>query len=146
MILFIREDIPCRELKKHIIPGNIEGQYLEIHLGSNKWLLFTGYNPHRETISHFLKNVGNPLDKYLSTYDNLLLIGDFNSEINDSEMTSFCETYNLKNLIKEPTCYKNPLNPSSIDVILTNKFRSFQDSRAIETGLSDFHKMTITTL
>ena len=146
MIVFIREDIPCRELKKHIIPGNIEGQYLEIHLRRNKWLLFTGYNPHRETISHFLKNVSSTLDKYLSTYDNLLLIGDFNSEINDNEMKSFCETYNLKNLIKEPTCYKNPLNPSSIDVILTNKFRSFRDSRAIETGLSDFHKMTITTL
>ena len=52
----------------------------------------------------------------------------------------------FKNLIQEPTCFKNPLNPSSIDVILTNKKRSFQNSQAIETGLSDHHKMTITVL
>ena len=61
-------------------------------------------------------------------------------------MTEFCETYNLKNLIHEPTCYKNPISPTCIDLILTNKHRSFQHSKTIETGLSDFHKMTITIL
>ena len=53
--------------------------------------------------------------------------------------------YNVKNLIKEPTCFKNPLNPSSIDVILTNRGGRFQCSRAIETGLSDHHKLTISS-
>ena len=61
-------------------------------------------------------------------------------------MKVFCETYNVKNLINEPTCFKNPLNPSSIDVILTNKVRSFQESKVIETGLSDHHKLTLTVL
>ena len=59
-------------------------------------------------------------------------------------MKDFCETYNLKNLIKEPTCYKNAQNPTSIDLILTNRIHSFQHSDVIETGLSDFHKMTVT--
>ena len=36
-------------------------------------------------------------------------------------MKDFCELYNLENLIKDPTCYKNASNPSSIDVILTNR-------------------------
>ena len=61
-------------------------------------------------------------------------------------MEEFCAIYSLKNLIKVPTFFKNPLNPSSIDVILTNSFRSFQNSVAIETGLSDHHKMTVTVL
>ena len=61
-------------------------------------------------------------------------------------MEEFCALYNLKNLIKTPTCFKNPRNPSSIDVILTNCFRSFQTSVTIETGISDHHKMTITVL
>ena len=61
-------------------------------------------------------------------------------------MADFCETYNLFNLIKQFTCYKNPDNPSSIDVILTNRKRSFQNSFALETGLSDCHKMTVTVL
>ena len=61
-------------------------------------------------------------------------------------MIEFCETYNLKNLIVDPTCFKNPHNPSSIDLILTNKYRSFQNSHTLETGLSDHHKMTITIM
>ena len=41
---------------------------------------------------------------------------------------------------------KNPENPSCIDLILTNKPRSFQTKCVIETGLSDFHRMTISVL
>ena len=61
-------------------------------------------------------------------------------------MREFRDTYNLSNLIKEPTCFKNPLNPSLIDLILTNQPRGFQNSQTIETGLSDHHKLTITVM
>ena len=61
-------------------------------------------------------------------------------------MRDFSKTYNLSNLVNERTCFKNPCNPSLIDLILTNRPRSFQDSQVIETGLSDHHKMTITVL
>ena len=57
-------------------------------------------------------------------------------------MKEFCGIYNLQNLIKEPTCYKNINNPSTIDVILTKRCKS----QAIETVISDFHKMTVTVL
>ena len=73
-------------------------------------------------------------------------MGDFNVDIGDKFMSDFCESYNLSSLIKESTCYKNPENPSCIDLILTNSPRSFQYSSAIETGLSDFHKMIVTVL
>ena len=52
----------------------------------------------------------------------------------------------LKSLITEPTCYKNPENPTYIDLILTNHPLSFQNSCVLETGLSDFHKMTVTIM
>ena len=61
-------------------------------------------------------------------------------------MKDFCETYNLENLMTEPTCFKNPDNPSSIDVILTTRVSSFQNSMTIETGLSDHHKMATSVL
>ena len=48
-------------------------------------------------------------------------------------------------MIKVPTCYKNPENPSCIDLIL-NKPRNFQNLFVIETSLSDFYKMTVTAL
>ena len=146
VFIYVREDIPCRELKSHKTPDNFEGIFLEINLRKIKWLLFGGYNPHRENTPNFLTQLTPILDYYLSTYDNYLLLGDFNSETQEETMKEFCDTYNLTNLIKEPTCFKNPLNPSSIDLILTNRTRRFQDSHTVETGLSDCHKMTITVL
>ena len=55
----------------------------------------------------------------------------------------FCDVYNLKNLIKVPACFKSPGKPNSIDLMLTNLYRSSQNSCAIETGLPDFHKMIV---
>ena len=146
IILFKWDDLPCHELSSHKLPNDIECTFLEMTIRKSKWLIVGGYNPHKEKISNFLKYVSRELDKYLPKYENLLLLGDWNSAITEKYMKEFCETYNLENLIKGPTCYKNPENPSSIDVMLTNKKLSFQNSMTIETGLSDFHKMTVTVL
>ena len=146
IIIYIREDIICKELKSHNMPKNVEGIFLELNLRKSKWLLMGGYNPHKDSIAYFLSHIGNGIDKFLGNYDNILLLGDFNSDSSDKKLFEFCQTYDLENLIKEPTCYKNPMNPSSIDVMLTNRKRSFQSSITVETGLSDCHKMTITVL
>ena len=61
-------------------------------------------------------------------------------------MRNFCNSYNLNSLIKQPTCFKNPKNPSCIDLILTDKPQSFLSICVIETGLSDFHRMTVSVL
>ena len=44
------------------------------------------------------------------------------------------------------TCFKNPKSPSCTDLMLINKPRSFQIKCVIETGLSDFHRITISVL
>ena len=64
----------------------------------------------------------------------------------DSYMEEFCTSYNLKNLIKQPTYFKNPDNPTLTDHILTNLPKSFHSSSVYETGLSYFHKLTLTLL
>ena len=48
-------------------------------------------------------------------------------------------------MVKEPTRLKCG-NPAYIDLILTSRERNFQRTTAIETGLSDFHKLIITVL
>ena len=58
-------------------------------------------------------------------------------------MKDFCDIYNLENIVIGPTCFKNPFNPSAIDLMLTNRKKSFQNSVNIESGLSDHHMMTI---
>ena len=85
----------------------------------------------------------------------MLISGDFNVGIDEPHMKSFCETYNLTDLIKQPTCHENPDNPMCIDLIQPRKFQStcvnllprkFQSTCVIETGLSDFDLMTLTII
>ena len=66
--------------------------------------------------------------------------------MDNSDITVFCDTYDLECLIKESTCYKNPENPSCIDLILTNNLKCFRSSRVVEIGLSDFHRMTVAVM
>ena len=42
--------------------------------------------------------------------------------------------------------FQKPDNPSCIDLLLTNRPRSFQNTLNLETGISDFHKMVITVM
>ena len=64
----------------------------------------------------------------------------------DTSLKNFCRSHNLTSMINKPICYKNSDKPSCRDPILTNCPRSFQNSCAIETGLSDFHKMVVTVM
>ena len=61
-------------------------------------------------------------------------------------MKLYRENCNLKTLIKQLTCYKNPDNPTCIDLILTNVARNFHSTCVLEIGLSDFHLMTLTVM
>ena len=63
----------------------------------------------------------------------------------DQQIRTFMNSYDLKNLVKEPTCFRAN-NPRCIDLILTNRYRSFQHTTTFETCLSDFHKMIVTVL
>ena len=50
----------------------------------------------------------------------------------------------LYNLIKVDTCFKG--KETNIDLILTNRKYSFQNTNTFETGLSDHHDMIYTML
>lgn len=60
-----------------------------------------------------------------NNYGNFILMGDDDARVTETNMASFCETYELKSLINERTCYKNPLNSSFIHLFLTNNINSF---------------------
>ena len=144
ILFYAREDIPVKLLSVENLPT--ECFFIEINLRKRKWLVCCSYNPHRDNIKDHLNNISANLDLYSSKYEYIIVIGDFNEEVNDKFMSNFCESYNLSSLIKESTCYKNPENPSRINLILTNSPHSFQCSSVVETGLSDFHKMIVTVM
>ena len=143
ILLYIREDIPFKRLNNIVNPQKFECFFTEVKLGKVNWLLGSFYNPSKSQLSAQLANLSKSLDHYTQFYDNILILGDFNSEMTEEQMMEFSDIYNLKDLVKAPTCFKNYNKPSSIDLMLTNRYRSFLKTSVIETGLSDFHKMTV---
>ena len=146
LILYIRDNIPAKELKQYKLPNVIEAIIIEINLWKRKWMLCGNYNPHKGRISYHLENISKLLDFYLSKYDNILSPGDFSCEEKANFINDFLCTNNLKHLVKKPRCFKNVNNPSIIDFILTNKNNIFYHTDVLETGLSDFHKLVFTIL
>ena len=126
-MLFIKDDIRSKLLS--IEKNSIEVFY--VNPRKIKWLLCGSYNPNKNNIHAHLENVDRSLALYSSSYENH--IGDFNVRRENS--------YILTNLIKDPTCFKNPENPSYADFILTNRPRNL-----CYWGFSDFHKMTLTVM
>ena len=120
--------------------------FVEVNIRKKMWLLSCSYNPHKSNISNHLRHLNKGLDVYLKSYDNILIMGDFNSEFSENFLNSFCNVNSLKTLNRGPTCFKNPSNPSCIDLFLTNRKQGFQQTHVIETGISDFHKMVVTVM
>ena len=98
---------------------SIEGFFAEARLRKKTWLLCLSYNPKKNLIANLMRN--------------------FKVKPNDATMKNFCQIYSCKNIIKDRTCFKNPINPTCIDLTVTNRPKSFQEPEVIKTGLSDFY-------
>ena len=75
-------------------------------------------------VSRHLDHIAKGIDTYSKKYEKILLMGDFNIELKEANMKTFCNQYKLKALNEEPTYFKNYTNPSCIDLHLTNKYLS----------------------
>ena len=132
ILLYFREDIPANLIE--IETKRIEGIYVEINLRNDKWLINCLYNPHKNMIGNHLRALSEKLDIYSTSYDNFFILGDFNINIEEQHIKGFCDNYSLKSLIRQPTSYKSPSNPSCIDLILTKSTQKFQSTCVLETG------------
>ena len=94
LLLYIREDTTSRLPTEYKPPENVESLFVEINIRKRKWLLCC-YNPHKNNISNHLHHLSKGLDVYLKHYDNLLILGDLNSELKDNSLNDF---YNVKSL------------------------------------------------
>ena len=74
------------------------------------------------------------------------MFGDFSAQIMNTTMKDICESYGLKHLITEPTCFKNAQNPTCIALIMTHSPKSFPNPLCVETSISEYHRLTVTVL
>ena len=74
-----------------------------------------------------------------------MIIGYFNTEIEDPLLHSLMEDHDLNSLNKTPICFKSDRG-RCIDLILTNKQHSCFSSQTSATRFSDFHHLVYTIL
>ena len=123
LLLYVRVDIPSKRIRTYF-PPDIEFFFNEIN----------SYNHHKNMIGHHIAR-----ELATKRYDNSIILGYFNSEVNDDCLKDFCDAYHFSSLIKEPTCFKNPKIPTCIDLIPTNRPSIFQNTTIMGTSTSDFH-------
>ena len=137
IILYVREDIISNLLATDE-KSYIERFYVKLNLCNEKWLINCSYNPNQNMICLHLDALSTSLDLHSTTYEKVLIVGNFNVRIEKQQMKAFCNNYNVTSLIKQPTCYKNPNNPACIDLILSNTPRSFQSTCVLEKDYQIF--------
>ena len=109
VIIYVREDIPSKILEKHKLPQDVEGMFVELNFRKIKWLLFGTYHPPSQNDQYYFEALDKALDCY-SSYDRIVLIGDFNSEGNETCMETFLYQHNFKNIVREATSFKSSSN------------------------------------
>ena len=103
LCLYINEDIPSKQIHTKLLEG-LESICIEMNLRKRKWLVIGIYKPPQSCSKMFIEKLSNQLNDLHTNY--ILLLGDFNMTPEDLKLQVFCETHDLENLIKEPTCFK----------------------------------------
>ena len=82
IILYVREDIPSKLINSSCIDHDKEYFLVELVLRKQKLQIICNYNPYKIMIKGYLEYISKDIDSHSSKYDNFLLSGDFNSELN----------------------------------------------------------------
>ena len=89
---------------------------------------------HLKTKKYFIDHLSKALGQLTCQYDKTMSTGDFNLPIDNKSLKIFLSTLDLERLIKEPTCFQS-LNPTCINLVLTNKKELFKNTDVIVSAL-----------
>ena len=104
-------------------------------------MVYFAYCPPNFNKGEFFKEISNTFSKALKCYDNIVLAGDLNIDLlhpskdTSDHLSDLLDVFNLKNL--EKTCFMSDKG-SLIDIIFTNKPRSFQKTQVLLQALAIF--------
>jgi len=119
LIEYVKKGLICQRLKgfETFVSESICS---EITISNKKWFCMSIYRPPNYTnLSTFFDEVNFSLSKASTKYDNFIVMGDFNIDINKpgieyEKLDDFCTLFNLRNLINSETCITNN-HKSTID-------------------------------
>ena len=138
LLVYANGDIPSRMISIGDCSSSIQILPAEMNLQKQKWLVVAIYTAPSQCKSYFITELTKVLDKCRSNFENSVLLGDFNMEPANQEMTTFMSDNDFINIIKSNTCFKTSTG-TCIDLILTNKPKSFQKQVSATTTCSFSH-------
>ena len=115
--MYANKNISSKYLQSFHLSNDIQAVLIEVHLKQGKLLVVSIYTPPDQKLAYFLSSITDLIDHYLKTYEDFIVIGDFNEIGTSPALDSFLDEQNCKNIIKNKTCFKS-VKGSCIDLIL----------------------------
>ena len=110
-----------------------------------RWIYVVGYKPPGIKDMTFYDVFSTLCDLILQESTNIVILGDYNCDfMADGPLEDICETFDLQNLVTEPTCFKNQ-NGSLIDLCLVSNPTRFKKALNLDCWLSDWHNFICIT-
>ena len=106
--------------------GSVESISIELNVRKKKWLVNCSYSTNNSNICDHVRRLGKSLGTLLTIFDQEFLMGDLNAEEAIFYIKYFCNLYKLENLNKVPTCFKDPGNPKTTDLMLKTQSAVFK--------------------
>ena len=119
----------------------IKGRFVTVtgNVCNAKKLCAKYYRPPRVKVKVFCEFLSDMCETFVNDSNLSIFFGDMNcNPLNNRDLCDVCDVFGLKNIIKDPTCFKADI-PTLVDVFLTNKPRSFSGAINVDIGSSDFH-------
>ena len=86
LILFVKENIPCKVLNTFRFSEECEIISIDFSISNKKWLLLGICNPPLQNKALFVEQIKLAVTTYSTTYENFLLLGDFNMTTENSKL------------------------------------------------------------
>ena len=90
LLVYIREDIISKKLEGIRIPKDIQVIPIEINIRKTKWLILPIYKKPTQDPKYFVDNISNIVDGFGKSRENVLILGDFNMEVQEKRALHHC--------------------------------------------------------
>ena len=144
IMIYVNTTLPSR-IRDDLLPerNDIECIVLEIILNKEKIFLIVLYKPPKVSDLTLISMVSYVIDKCMLESNCIYLVGDLNVNLlnHPNSLSDVFESYNLNNVVKEPTCFKSMTNPTLLDPIITNNSKRLAGYLNACIGVSDFHNI-----
>ena len=101
LLVFVNNDIPSKYLRIFYLPGDIQAISFQINLKQRKLRVVSIYRPPDKKLDYFLSSITVFLDHYLKSYEDFVIMGDFNANESNPAMETFLNQHKCKNIIRE---------------------------------------------